>query len=202
MNLLVYNWLLKRRISDYSIPEHIVLIVDESDMLQKNGFSKLEYFLEWCDELGIDRVSIHIHLLESSDELMSSLKNGVREVKQDVEIVTQSHDEKPSSNYTASIGVNGQAEFIQAIKNIAGKVQEGEIDPSDVTEDELEKELIFHDEPDMIIKTGGEHLTDFMIWQSVYSEIYFADFNWHNLRKRDLLRSIRDYQDRERRFGR
>jgi len=55
--------------------------------------------------------------------------------------------------------------------------------------------------PDLVIKTGGQHLTDFLIWQSVYSEIFFSDVNWKFFRKVDFLRILRDFQARERRFG-
>jgi undecaprenyl diphosphate synthase len=54
----------------------------------------------------------------------------------------------------------------------------------------------------MILKTGGYHLTDFLIWQSVYSELFFSDVNWKYFRKTDFLRALRDYQARKRRFGR
>jgi undecaprenyl diphosphate synthase len=53
-----------------------------------------------------------------------------------------------------------------------------------------------------VIKTGGDHLTDFLIWQSVYSELFFSDVNWPLFRRLDLLRALRDYQSRARRFGR
>ncbi|MFA7199277.1 MAG: undecaprenyl diphosphate synthase family protein, partial [Methanoculleus sp.] len=54
----------------------------------------------------------------------------------------------------------------------------------------------------LVIKTGGDHLTDFLIWQSVYSELFFLDVNWALLRKVDFLRALRDFQSRARRFGR
>jgi undecaprenyl diphosphate synthase len=52
-----------------------------------------------------------------------------------------------------------------------------------------------------VIRAGGNQLSDFMIWQSAYSELYFTEVNWRALRKIDFLRAIRDCQQRERRFG-
>ncbi|PSQ08383.1 UDP diphosphate synthase, partial [Halobacteriales archaeon QS_6_71_20] len=78
----------------------------------------------------------------------------------------------------------------------------GELDPEDVAEADIEERLIFPEEPDLVIKTGAERLSDFLIWQSVYSELYFTDVNWRDFRKRDYLRAVIDYQDRQRRFGR
>ena len=72
----------------------------------------------------------------------------------------------------------------------------------EVDEDVVESELVFPAEPDLVIKTGAERLSDFMIWQSVYSELYFTDVNWRNFRRRDYLRALRDFQRRQRRFGR
>jgi undecaprenyl diphosphate synthase len=53
-----------------------------------------------------------------------------------------------------------------------------------------------------VIRAGGKQLSDFLIWQAAYSELYFTDVDWQSLRKIDLLRAIRDWQRRERRFGR
>ena len=58
-------------------------------------------------------------------------------------------------------------------------------------------------DPDLIIRTSGEiRLSGFLLWQSAYSEFYFSDVNWPAFRKIDFLRAIRDFQHRDRRFGR
>jgi pyruvate dehydrogenase E1 component alpha subunit len=66
----------------------------------------------------------------------------------------------------------------------------------------IDDHLVFPAEPDLVIKTGAERLSDFMIWQSVYAELYFTDVNWRDFRRRDYLRAVLDYQNRNRRFGR
>ena len=78
----------------------------------------------------------------------------------------------------------------------------GDLDPGEIDAETVEDRLVFPDEPDLLIKTGAERLSDFMIWQSVYSELYFTDVNWRDFRKRDYLRALLDYQSRQRRFGR
>ena len=75
------------------------------------------------------------------------------------------------------------------------------IAPEQVTTKVLEKYLTFSHTPDCVIKTGGAHLVDFLIWQSVYSELFFLDLNWQRIRKIDLIRAFRDFQARNRRFG-
>ena len=68
-------------------------------------------------------------------------------------------------------------------------------------EEIIEANLLYKVTPDFIIKTGGNHLTDFLIWQSVYSELFFCDVNWNRFRYVDFLRALRDFQSRQRRFG-
>ena len=75
------------------------------------------------------------------------------------------------------------------------------IPPGQVDERLLESYLTFKYVPDIVVKSGGDHLTDFLIWQSVYSELFFSDVNWTSFRKVDFLRILRDYQSRVRRFG-
>ncbi|KUK69365.1 MAG: Undecaprenyl pyrophosphate synthetase, partial [Methanocalculus sp. 52_23] len=95
------------------------------------------------------------------------------------------------------VGRSGREEIKESIRKIA---EEG-VDPCDLSEETIEAHLTFRSAPDLIIKTGGSYLTDFLIWQSVYSELFFLDVNWEFFRKTDLLRAIRDFQSRARRFG-
>jgi undecaprenyl diphosphate synthase len=99
---------------------------------------------------------------------------------------------------TVAIGKSGREEIAACIRRMA---EEG-VEPDSVNEELLESYLTFRYEPDLVIKTGGDHLTDFLIWQSVYSELFFLDVNWALLRKVDFLRALRDFQSRVRRFGR
>ena len=80
-------------------------------------------------------------------------------------------------------------------------VEKKNLDPGDINENVIESHLRFKSEPDIVIRAGGKRLTDFLIWQSVYSELYFTDVNWLDFMKVDFLRVIRDYQKRQRRFG-
>ena len=96
-----------------------------------------------------------------------------------------------------AVGKSGREEIIACIRKMAEKG----VCPSDVDEKLLESYLTFKYAPDVVIKSGGDHLTDFLIWQSVYSELFFSDVNWRYLRKVDFLRILRDYQSRIRRFG-
>ena len=99
------------------------------------------------------------------------------------------------------IGLGGKQEFTKAVRDLSADVADGTLDPDAIDADLISDRLIFPDEPDLLIKTGANRLSDFAIWQSVYSELYFTDVNWRDFRRRDFLRAVLEYQDRQRRFG-
>jgi len=105
-----------------------------------------------------------------------------------------------------AIGYGGRQEIVDAIKNIVRLSKEGKISIEDINEQLVEKFLytshLDYPSPDLIIRTSGEfRISNFLIWQSAYSEFFFADVLWPDFRKIDLYRAIRTYQSRKRRFG-
>lgn len=102
---------------------------------------------------------------------------------------------------SVSIGYGGKHELINALRVAMRDVKEGRLSEDGIDEQAIDSRLVFKCEPDLFIRTGEERLTDFLIWQAVYSELYFTDVNWEDFRKIDLLRAIRDYQFRQRRYG-
>ena len=103
-----------------------------------------------------------------------------------------------------AIGYGGRSEIVDAVKKIAQEVKEGKIDPNKITEKTIEKHLYTNGfpDPDLIIRTSGEErLSGFLLWQSAYSELFFCEVFWPAIRRIDLWRAIRTYQQRHRRFG-
>jgi tritrans,polycis-undecaprenyl-diphosphate synthase [geranylgeranyl-diphosphate specific] len=105
-----------------------------------------------------------------------------------------------------ALAYGGRAEIVDAAKKIALQVQAGEVEPDDIDEKCFEKYLYTShmpkQDPDLIVRTSGEErLSGFLLWQSAYSELCFLDVYWPEFRKIDLLRIIRTYQQRKRRFG-
>jgi undecaprenyl diphosphate synthase len=96
-----------------------------------------------------------------------------------------------------AIGKSGREEITSCIRRMALD----NVLPEQVDEQLLDSYLTFQYTPDVVVKSGGDHLTDFLIWQSVYSELFFSDVNWKFFREVDFLRILRDYQSRMRRFG-
>jgi len=104
-----------------------------------------------------------------------------------------------------AIAYGGREEIIEAIRKIAKDVCDGKLKIEDINEETVRKHLYTGDipDPDLIFRTSGEErISNFLLWQSAYSEFYFADVYWPTLRKIDFLRAIRAYQLRKRRFGR
>ena len=103
-------------------------------------------------------------------------------------------------NFAMAYG--GREEVIDAIKKLAQKIKNNEVDIDKINEEVFNQNLYMTDEPDLIIRTGGEHRTsNFLIWQSNYSEWLFIDKTWPEFEKEDLIAAIEDYKNRERRFG-
>jgi tritrans,polycis-undecaprenyl-diphosphate synthase [geranylgeranyl-diphosphate specific] len=103
-----------------------------------------------------------------------------------------------------AIGYSGRAELVDAVRAIGEKIENGEMTASEVNEDVIEDNLYTSGvpDPDLIIRTSGEErLSGFLLWQSAYSELYFAQIYWPAVRKIDIWRALRSYGSRARRYG-
>jgi tritrans,polycis-undecaprenyl-diphosphate synthase [geranylgeranyl-diphosphate specific] len=105
-----------------------------------------------------------------------------------------------------AIAYGGQKELIDAVRKIAQMAKQGQIQVDEIDEKTIESQLytshLPQPSPDLILRTSGEkRLSGFLIWQSAYSELMFMDVFWPEFRKIDLMRAIRTYQHRVRRYG-
>ncbi len=99
----------------------------------------------------------------------------------------------------------GRWDITQAARRIAHRVSDGRLEPRAISDQTLADALSFSDlpDPDLFIRTGGEQrLSNFLLWQAAYSELYFTDLLWPDFGAEDLARALRVYSERERRFGR
>lgn len=112
------------------------------------------------------------------------------------------HNKKLILNLALSYG--SKSEITRAVRRLAEKCTEGTITPADIDEQMVSAELYTAGlvDPDLLIRTGGEaRLSNFLLWQASYAEIYFTKTMWPDFRKKVFLKAIKDYQMRERRFG-
>jgi len=211
------RWLYERMLLSrlLVLPAQICFMITGEDVEEAPG--KLVEVTRWCVEIseavahagripgvkggpgGIEGVTFHIST-RGREEGFSSISR-IREVAGFARL-TLHHGETSETmgegmDVHVAIGKSGREEITECIRKMArdGLVNE------EVSEHAIEERLTFRYTPDLVIKTGGSHLTDFLIWQSVYSELFFSDVNWALFRKTDFLRALRDYQSRVRRFG-
>lgn len=115
-------------------------------------------------------------------------------------------DTKDNSRMTLHLALNYSSkwEIVTAIKNIATSIDNNELSIDDINEDHVGKHLstVGIPDPELLIRTSGEHrISNFLLWQIAYTELYFTDLFWPEFRKDNLYEAILDYQRRERRFG-
>lgn len=106
--------------------------------------------------------------------------------------------------FNIAIGYGGREEIVEAVKKIATAVRKGEMEPDDIKKEVISSYLYTSDvpDPDLILRTSGEErISNFLLWQLAYSELYFSDVYWPALRKTDFLEVIQSYQRRQRRYG-
>ena len=107
-------------------------------------------------------------------------------------------------NLVLALSYSSRWEITDAVKQIAKQVKEGSINIDKIDEDTISKHLTTNHipDPDLLIRTSGElRISNFLMWQLAYSELYFTDVYWPDFDKEELRKAIVDYQHRERRFG-
>jgi len=135
---------------------------------------------------------------------LDRLPKGLQKLIQKTEKAT----EKYGNFYlNLAIAYGGRAEIVDAVKKIVAEIKNGDIPYTAIDEEIIEKHLytshLPKSDPDLIIRTSGEErLSNFLLWQSAYSELHFLDVFWPDFRRIDLWRAIRIYQSRRRRYGR
>jgi undecaprenyl diphosphate synthase len=105
---------------------------------------------------------------------------------------------------TLALSYGSRQDILDAVRNICQQVQQGAVQPDEVTERLISANLSTAGMPDpeLLIRTSGEHrISNFLLWEIAYSEIYFTPKLWPDFRKNDLVDALLDYQRRERRFG-
>ena len=106
---------------------------------------------------------------------------------------------------TLALSYGGRQEVVDAARRLARLVQRGELSPEDIDEARVAQQLYAPDlpDPDLLIRTSGEQrLSNFLLWQSSYAELYVTQTLWPDFSKEDLVEAIEEYERRERRFGR
>jgi len=204
---MIYERSLIRGIAQSPVPRCIALVISDSDLVDMPSLNKLLGLIEWCAELGIREASVYVSVTDHGavSKLAGCIHGSFEHAGFPGKVVSPDFmaDLKGDKTCTVnvSIGYGGKHELTNALKEVMKDVRDGSLNVESIDGQVIESHLIFKCEPDLFIRTGEARLTDFLIWQAVYSELYFTDVNWDEFRKIDLLRAIRDYQYRQRRYG-
>lgn len=123
----------------------------------------------------------------------------VNKAMQELEQATEDYSDY---QVTFAMAYGGREEIIDAVKKIGRKIEAGELTDEQITEELIDANVYMADKPDFIIRTGGDHRTsNFLVWQSSYSEWFFLEKTWPEFEEQDLIDCVEQYMNRERRFG-
>ncbi|GIU69719.1 MAG: UDP diphosphate synthase [Candidatus Woesearchaeota archaeon] len=196
------------------------------------GSKKLEQLFEWCKEFNIKELTLYAFSMQNFnrpkqefDYLMNLFKENFTKFGDDpriekegikINVIGRYHlfpkevstiidkimeKTKKNSNFIINFAMayGGREEILDAVKKIVADNKT----PEDITEEYFSSNLYISSEPDIIIRTGGEKRTsNFLPWQSIYSEWFFLDKTWPEFEKEDFINIIEEFKKRERRFGR
>jgi undecaprenyl diphosphate synthase len=146
---------------------------------------------EMCDE------GVRVTCIGDQSRLPESLKSAIA-------LAQIATDGNHILQYNLAINYGGRSDIVQACRQIAEAAQSGNIQPEEVDENFFEQHLYTNGQqnPDLLIRTSGEmRLSNFMLWQISYTEMYFTNTLWPDFTRNDLHQALIDYQNRDRRFG-
>lgn len=135
---------------------------------------------------------------------IGSRKGMPKDIVKLMDTVEERSKDKSNTYVNLAINYGGRAEIVESVKKIAQKVKDGTLKIDDITEDTISEGIYTagQPDPDLIIRPSGEYrLSNFLLWQSAYSEIYIDDVLWPDYKKEDLDKALEAYAKRNRRFG-
>ena len=212
------------------IPQHVAIIMDGNGRWAKQrgeertyghraGAETVQNITEDAARLGIKYLTLYTFSTENwnrpQDEiaalmnlLLESIEEDFKKLPVEVQKSLTSCIERTSKNsgmyMVLALSYSSRWEITEAVRQIATQVKTGEISPEQITDECISSHLDtnFMPDPDLLIRTGGEiRLSNHLLWQCAYSELYFCDTFWPDFDKEELYKAIWEYQQRERRFG-
>ena len=145
----------------------------------------------------LNKNNIRLHVIGDLNMLPQFARNELQEA---LEMTSQN----TGLNLIMALSYSSRWELVNAVKNIGLDVQAGKIDPATINHETLEKYLTTSQfpDPELMIRTSGEYrISNFLLYQLAYAELYFTNTRWPDFRKENLYEAIIDFQARERRFG-
>ena len=145
-----------------------------------------------------------IHKNKVKIRVLGHLDSLPEDISESAQYIMDQTKEYDNYSFNIALAYGGREEIIHAIQKIANEVKDGNLDISDIDEPIVSKYLYTNGipDPDLILRTSGEErISNFLLWQLAYSELYFSDVYWPAFQKRDFLKAIKTCQQRKRRYG-
>ncbi len=167
--------------------------------------NEVQTLMDLCkEELKKASKDSRIHKNQVKIRILGHLESLSEDISESIKFVTDTTKDYDRYSFNIAIAYGGREEIIQAIQKIANDVKEGNLKIEDIKESIVSKYLYTNGipDPDLILRTSGEErISNFLLWQLAYSELYFSDVYWPAFQKKDFLKAIRTYQQRKRKFG-
>ena len=143
------------------------------------------------------RNNVKIRVIGDKSKLDRDLQISIANLEKETETNT-------GISFQIAINYGSRDEIVRAVRSAAERVRSGELDPSDITEELISDSLDTYGipDPDLLIRTGGEQrISNFLLWQTAYAELYFSEVAWPDFSKAELEKAVDAFNHRERRYG-
>lgn len=137
-------------------------------------------------------------------EVIGDIEKLNKDTRDAIDRITEKTKENTTLTMIIALSYSSRWEIEKAVKNIALEVERKELNPEDINQDTISKHLCTknYPDPDLLIRTSGEYrISNFLMWQLSYSELYFTSTLWPDFKRENYYEALVDYQSRERRFG-
>lgn len=195
----VMDWVL-----DLGIPYLTVYALSTENILGRDEDELEELFDLYVEGLNDISVDPRIHNNGVKVQIVGRRELLPERVLEAVRIAEEKTAAYDRFVFTVCLAYGSREEILEAVRSIAEDHAKGEIDIDEIDEAEISRRLYTSDlpDPDLVIRTSGEErVSNFLLWQSAYSELYFTDVFWPSFSRNDLLEAVESYQKRKRRYG-
>jgi len=171
----------------------------------KRDTGEVELLMKLCkNELDKAAKDSRIHKNQVRVRVIGHIESLPKDLRESAQVLLNETKNYDKYSLNIALAYGGREEIVRAIRNIAKDVKGGSLKIKDITEPTVSKYMYTNElpDPDLILRTSGEErISNFLLWQLAYSELYFSDVFWPVFSKRDFLKAIRTCQQRKRRFG-
>jgi len=171
----------------------------------KRDTGEVELLMKLCkNELDKAAKDSRIHKNQVKVRVIGHIESLPKDLRESARVLLNETKNYDKYSLNIALAYGGREEIVRAIRNIAKDVKGGSLKIKDIIEPTVSKYMYTNElpDPDLILRTSGEErISNFLLWQLAYSELYFSDVFWPVFSKRDFLKAIRTCQQRKRRFG-